>query len=98
MQTVGAVKSFQRPLPFKICSGAIAAVFAGGLADRYGNVRVIVVGTILYALGMLLMSVVDNPLMLTASTGLLIGAGVAGTSFGIILPVMARAAALSASG
>ena len=69
----------------------IAAVFAGGLADRYGNVRVIVVGTILYALGMLLMSVVDNPLMLTGSTGLLIGAGVAGTSFGIILPAMARA-------
>ena len=69
----------------------IAAVFAGGLADRFGNVRVVVVGTFLYALGMLLMSVVDNPLMLTASTGLLIGAGVAGTSFGIILPAMARA-------
>jgi len=29
--------------------------------------------------------------MLNASTGLLIGAGVAGTSFGIILPAMARA-------
>jgi predicted MFS family arabinose efflux permease len=69
----------------------IAAVFAGGLADRFGNVRVIVAGTILYALGMLLMSLVDNPLMLTVSTGLLIGAGVAGTSFGIILPAMARA-------
>ena len=69
----------------------IVAVFAGGMADRFGNVKVIVAGTIFYALGMLLMAGVDNPWMLNASTGLLIGAGVAGTSFGIILPAMARA-------
>ena len=69
----------------------IVAVFAGGLADRFGNVKVIVAGTIIYALGMLLMSGVDNPWMLNASTGLLVGAGVAGTSFGIVLPAMARA-------
>ena len=67
------------------------AVFAGGLADRFGNLRVIVAGTILYALGMVLMSGVDNPWMLNASAGLLVGAGVAGTSFGIVLPAMARA-------
>jgi len=69
----------------------IVAVFAGGLADRFGNLKVIVAGTILYALGMLLMSGVDNPWMLNASAGLLVGAGVAGTSFGIVLPAMARA-------
>jgi len=69
----------------------IGAVFAGGVADRFGNVKVIVAGTISYALGMQLMSGVDNPWMLNASTGLLVGAGVAGTSFGIILPTMARA-------
>ena len=73
-----------------LCWG-IVAVFAGGLADRFGNVKVIVAGTVLYALGMLLMSGVDNPWMLNVSTGLLVGAGVAGTSFGIILPAMARA-------
>ena len=69
----------------------IVAVFAGGLADRFGNLKVIVAGTILYALGMVLMSGVDNPWMLNASAGLLVGAGVAGTSFGIVLPAMARA-------
>lgn len=69
----------------------IVAVFAGGLADRYGNLRVIVAGTILYALGMQLMSSVDSPWMLNISTGVLVGAGIAGTSFGIILPAMARA-------
>ena len=69
----------------------IVAVFAGGLADRFGNLKVIVAGTILYALGMVLMSGVDNPWMLNVSAGLLVGAGVAGTSFGIVLPAMARA-------
>jgi MFS family permease len=69
----------------------IVAVFAGGLADRFGNLKVIVAGTILYALGMVQMSGVDNPWMLNASAGLLVGAGVAGTSFGIVLPAMARA-------
>ena len=69
----------------------IVAVFAGGLADRFGNLKVIVAGTILYALGMVLMSGVDDPWMLNASAGLLVGAGVAGTSFGIVLPAMARA-------
>ena len=72
-------------------SWGIIAVFAGGIADRFGNVKVIVAGTMLYALGMSLMSGVDNAWMLNASTGLLVGAGVAGTSFGIILPAMARA-------
>ncbi len=69
----------------------IIAVFAGGLADRFGNVKVILAGSGLYALGMLLMSGVETPLMLNLSAGVLVGAGVAGTSFGIILPAMARA-------
>lgn len=69
----------------------VVAVFAGGLADRFGNVKVIVAGTIFYALGMALMSGVDNVWVLHASAGLLVGAGIAGTSFGIVLPAMARA-------
>ena len=73
-----------------LCWG-IVAVFAGGLADRFGNVRVVVIGTILYALGMFLMASADSPWLLHTSAGILVGAGVGGTSFGIILPAMARA-------
>ncbi len=69
----------------------IVAVFAGALADRFGNVRVIVAGAVFYALGMGLMSGIDSPWMLHASAGILVGAGIAGTSFGIVLPAMARA-------
>ena len=69
----------------------IFAVFAGGLADRFGNLKVVIGGTAVYALGMALMSSVNSPWMLHTSVGILVGAGVAGTSFGIVLPAMARA-------
>lgn len=69
----------------------LVSVFAGGLADRFGNARVIVGGTVFYAVGLWLMAGVDSPLLLHTSAGLLIGAGVAGTTFGIVLPAMARA-------
>ena len=70
----------------------IVAVFAGGLADRFGNAKVIMGGTLAYAFGMMVMSGVDNQLVLHSSAGLLVGAGIAGTSFGIVLPALARAA------
>ncbi len=69
----------------------IVAVFAGGLADRFGNVKVIVAGTLVYALGMGLMPGIATPWMLHATAGILVGAGIAGTSFGIVLPALARA-------
>ncbi len=69
----------------------IIAFFAGGLADRFGNVKVVIGGTVFYALGMVLMPAVKSPWGLNATAGILVGAGIAGTSFGIILPAMARA-------
>jgi MFS family permease len=69
----------------------VAAVFAGGLADRFGNVRVVIGGTVFYAAGIALMAGVDSPWLLNTSAVLLVGAGVAGTSFGIVLPALARA-------
>ncbi len=69
----------------------VVAVFAGGLADRFGNIKVICVAALLYALGLGLTPHVTAPWMLNSTAGLLVGAGVAGTSFGIILPALARA-------
>lgn len=69
----------------------IIAVLAGGLADRFGNVRVIITGAILYALGLWLTAGVDSVWSLQAGAGLLVGAGIAGTGFGIVLPLMAKA-------
>lgn len=69
----------------------ICAVVAGGLADRYGNLKVILGGVALYALGMWGMAHSTTPLAINSTAGLLVGAGVAGTSFGIILPSLVKA-------
>ncbi len=69
----------------------VIAVIAGGLADRYGNVKVVVGGTLFYSAGMALMTGSDSPLALHGTAGFLVGAGIAGTSFGIVLPALARA-------
>ncbi|GGC08867.1 MFS transporter [Marinobacterium zhoushanense] len=73
----------------------IIAVFAGGLADRFGTRRVLVSGALLYSAGMWLMAGADTPWLLYGSGGVLVGAGVAGTAFGIVLPAMARAVDIS---
>ena len=72
-------------------SWGVVAVFAGGLADRFGNLKVIIGAVVMYAIGMIWMAYATGPWALNASAGVLVGAGVAGTSFGIILPALMRA-------
>ncbi len=69
----------------------VMAFFAGGIADKYGLLKVTITGAVLYALGLFLMVGVDDQATLILSSGLLVGSGVAGTSFGLILPALARA-------
>jgi MFS family permease len=63
----------------------VAQPFAGGVADRYGTVRVLSVGAILYAAGLALMAYSTTPGMLDLSAGVLIGFGLSGCSFNIVL-------------
>jgi predicted MFS family arabinose efflux permease len=69
----------------------VIAVFAGGLADRYGNLKVILAGVGCYAAGMWGMSYASSSAEIIATAGILVGAGIAGTAFGIVLPALARA-------
>ncbi|WP_070886394.1 MFS transporter [Pseudomonas sp. D1-3] len=69
----------------------IAQPFTGALADRFGAQRAIIVGGLLYAAGLVLMGLADSPLSLSLSAGLLIGIGLSGTSFSVILGVVGRA-------
>lgn len=69
----------------------VVAVLAGGLADRFGNTVVIIAGALLYSLGLWMTSDVASIAALQTGAGLLVGAGIAGTSFGIVLPLMAKA-------
>ncbi|MBP4034330.1 MFS transporter [Aeromonas sp. PrichA-15] len=62
----------------------------GALADRFGARRTIVVGGLLYTVGLVLMSFASSPLSLSISAGVLIGIGLSGTSFSVILGVVGR--------
>src|SRR5947209_7080471 len=63
----------------------IGQPFAGAVADRFGTVRVLSGGAILYALGLVLMTTASTPGLLDLSAGVLIGFGLSGCSFNIVL-------------
>ncbi len=62
----------------------------GAIADRFGTWRVISAGGIMYAAGLLMMAHPTTPVMLHVGGGILIGLGVAGSSFGLVLAAFAR--------
>ncbi len=69
----------------------LAQPFTGAVADRFGASRVIVLGGLLYAAGLALMALSDTPWSLSLSAGVLIGIGLSGTSFSVLLGVVGRA-------
>lgn len=58
---------------------------AGAIADRYGAARVLIGGTLLYSAGLILMAYGTTPGMLYLSAGVLVGFGLSGSSFQVVL-------------
>jgi MFS family permease len=67
-----------------------AQPFAGALADRFGAQRVIIAGSLLYAAGLFLMAHATSPTMLELSAGALIGLGLSGCSFNLVITSVAK--------
>jgi MFS family permease len=64
--------------------------FAGAVADRFGTIRVLWVGALLYAAGLALMTVSTTPVVLNLTAGVLIGFGLSGCSFNIVLAAFGK--------
>jgi len=64
--------------------------FSGALADRFGSRLVLIAGAVLYAAGLALMGGVATPLGFDLSAGLLIGFGLSGASFNLVLSAFAK--------
>lgn len=65
-------------------------IFAGMLADRFGAFKVIVAGSVLYALGLVGMATATTPLLFAMTAGVLIGMAQAGTTYAVIYGVIGR--------
>ncbi len=64
--------------------------FAGMVADRFGSARVLVAGTILYALGLATMSYASTPVLFVLTAGVLIGIGQSGVTYSVVSGVLGR--------
>jgi predicted MFS family arabinose efflux permease len=64
--------------------------FAGAISDRFGAGRVLVTSACFYVAGLVLMALSPNPLSLGFSAGLLIGLALSGTTFGVVMGVVAK--------
>jgi MFS family permease len=62
-----------------------AQPFVGAIADRFGTGRVIIAGALLYALGIAVMAHATTPGMLYVANGVLIGFGLSGCSFNLVI-------------
>ena len=64
--------------------------FAGALADRFGSVRVLSGGALLYASGCALMAIADTPITFTLTAGVLIGFGLSGCAMSLVVGALAK--------
>jgi MFS family permease len=64
--------------------------FMGAIADRFGTVKVLSAGVLLYAAGLALMAVSTSPIAFDVTAGVLIGFGLAGCSFNIVLAAFGK--------
>lgn len=63
---------------------------AGGLSDKYGANKVLSVGAILYAAGLILTANATTPWMINISAGVLIGFALSGSSFNLVIGALGK--------
>jgi MFS family permease len=63
---------------------------AGAIADRFGILRVMCVGALLYAGGLLMMRYATTPLSMELGAGVLVGFGLSGCSFNLVLSAFSK--------
>jgi MFS family permease len=83
-------ETFSFALAIQNLSWGIFGIFAGMAADRFGAFRVLIGGAVAYALGLAGMALSTSSLGFALTTGVLIGAAQAGTTYAVIYGVIGR--------
>lgn len=83
-------ETFALALAIQNLMWGVGQPIAGAIADRYGTARVLFLGGLVYAAGLVVMSWAPTPLWLHLSAGMMIGLGMAAASFSIVLAAFGR--------
>ena len=83
-------ESFSLALAIQNLSWGIFGIFAGMAADRFGAMRVLMGGAVLYALGLCGMALTTTTTGFALTTGVLIGAAQAGSTYAVVYGVIGR--------
>ncbi|NBX96134.1 MAG: MFS transporter [Betaproteobacteria bacterium] len=83
-------ETFAFALAVQNIAWGLAGPIAGMIADRFGALRVLMVGGLLYSLGLVLMALSTSGLAFTGSAGILIGMAQAGTTYAVVYGVIGR--------
>jgi len=83
-------ETFAFAIAIQNLSWGVCGIFAGMLADRLGAFKVLLGGTVLYALGLAGMALSPTGLLFTLTAGVLIGAAQAGTTYAVIYGIIGR--------
>jgi MFS family permease len=83
-------ENFAFAIAIQNLSWGVTGIAAGMLADKFGAFKVIIGGSLLYALGLFGMAYAATPLLFALSAGVLIGAAQAGTTYAVIYGVIGR--------
>ncbi|MBX3609968.1 MAG: MFS transporter [Hydrogenophaga sp.] len=83
-------ENFAFALAIQNLAWGLFGIFAGMAADRFGAFKVLIVGAVLYGLGLSGMALTTTPFTFALTTGVLIGAAQAGTTYAVIYGVIGR--------
>ena len=83
-------ETFALAIAIQNLSWGLAGPFAGALSDRFGAFRVLIVGALFYAAGLVLMGLSTSALGFMGSAGLLLGMAQSGTTYAVVYGVIGR--------
>jgi len=81
---------FALALAIQVLVWGTAQPFVGAIADRFGSMRVLSAGAVLYCTGLSLMAYSTTPGTLNLTAGVLTGLGIAGSSFTIVIAAFGK--------
>ena len=83
-------ETFAIALAVQNLAWGLAGPFAGALADRWGAFRVLIAGSVLYALGLVVMGLASSGIGFLGGAGLMIGIAQSGTTYAVVYGVIGR--------